>query len=316
MVQGYDLAGWRFTGAPMMSPIASQVLLPGEVIHSRAPNPYLYWRGLSPLVVAMLPAAADYAAEQFMKGLMLNNADTGLIVTMKDQPTDEQHAHVLAALRERKRMAGTADRPLFLWGGARVEKPAVSSADMQFLENRKLNRQEIAAIFKVPESMMGFTESRGQLGGGGGSSIEADKLTFVQNTLTNHCRRLEAALDPVVKSFGPDLYGWFDIEGLPILQDARRQRLDAAVKAFGMGVPFNELNHVFDLGFKALPWGDKGHLPATLQEAGQLPAAAELAGTAPERGFGEALCRLTHFLQHHTTDPTDPSDPTDSSSLL
>src|SRR5207245_6463679 len=42
VVQGYELQGWRFTGAPLMSPIASQVLLPEEIIHSRSPNPFLY----------------------------------------------------------------------------------------------------------------------------------------------------------------------------------------------------------------------------------------------------------------------------------
>src|ERR1051326_4158870 len=47
VVQGYELQGWRFTGAPMLSPIASQVLLPEEVIHSRSPNPFLFWRGMS-----------------------------------------------------------------------------------------------------------------------------------------------------------------------------------------------------------------------------------------------------------------------------
>src|SRR6266849_5261918 len=40
-----------------------------------------------------------------------------------------------------------------------------------------------------------------------------------------------------------------------------------------MGVPFNESNAVYDLGFKALPWGDTGYLPATWQEAGTAPAA-------------------------------------------
>jgi hypothetical protein len=34
-----------------------------------------------------------------------------------------------------------------------------------------------------------------------------------------------------------------------------------------MGVPFNELNRAFDLGFKPLPWGDKGYLPVNVVPA-------------------------------------------------
>jgi hypothetical protein len=50
----------------------------------------------------MLPAAADYAAEQFMKGLMINNADTGVIITTDQQVSPEQREAIRAALRERK----------------------------------------------------------------------------------------------------------------------------------------------------------------------------------------------------------------------
>lgn len=266
MVSGFELTGWRFTGAALMAPIPSQVLLPSEVVHSRTPNPYLFWRGLSPLMVASLPAESDYAAEQFMKGLMINNADTGVIVTTEQQASPEQRETIVAALRERKRKAGTADRPLFLWGGAKLEKPIISSADMQFLEHRNLNRREIGAIFKVPESLMGFTERNQSLGGGGAQ--EQERLAFMETTLAPHCRRLESAVDPIIKTFGMDLCGYFDMESLPVMQEARRSRIDAATKAFALGVPFNEINNVYDLGFGDLVNGDKSYLPYTLQEIG------------------------------------------------
>jgi len=38
----------------------------------------------------------------------------------------------------------------------------------------------------------------------------------------------------------------------------------------GDGRPFNEVNQVYDLGFKDLPWGDTGYLPAMVQEVGVL----------------------------------------------
>jgi hypothetical protein len=52
------------------------------------------------------------------------------------------------------------------------------------------------------------------------------------------------------------------------MEAARRSRLAAAKTGFDMGVPFNELNRVLDLGFKPLPWGDTGYLPAHLAPAG------------------------------------------------
>ena len=267
LVIGYTLEGWRYTGSPLITPLPSQMLLPTELVHSRSPNPYLYWRGLSPLIVADIAAKTDFAGAQYAKGLWTNNADTGVIVTTDQQATPEQRAAILAALRERKRKAGTADRPLFLWGGAKVEKPTLSAQDMQFLEQRKALRQEIAAIFKVPESLMGFTDDKASALSGGGQAISAERLQFLEGPVTSKCHRLEAAAQVIVDTFGDgDLVCWFDLDSLPIMQEARRQRLDSGVKAFGIGVPFNAVNAAYDLGFPKLPWGNKSFLPFNLQE--------------------------------------------------
>jgi len=268
MVENHALIGWRHAGAGSRAPLAAQALLPEEVIHVRLPNPFHFWRGMSPLGVALLAAQADYASSQFMKGLILNNADTGLIVTTKEHLSAEQIEQVNAALRERKARAGSADRPLFLGGGAEVEKPALNAADLQFLENRKFTRQEILAIFRVPETVLGFTEDANR------AVAASQMLHWVQNVIAPLCRRLEAGLQPVVRAFaaGEPALGWFDLEELPELQAARRERVDAAVKLFGLGVPLNDIARVLDLGLPAYPWGNTGYLAANQQPVSLRPA--------------------------------------------
>ncbi|MDB6108338.1 MAG: hypothetical protein JWR69_88 [Pedosphaera sp.] len=278
VVTGYDLTSWRYTGSPLLTPIPSELLLPSEVIHCRTPNPYSFWRGMSPLIVAMVAAGSDYAASQYSKGYWLNNADTGVIVTTEQQASTEQQAAILAALRERKRKAGTADRPLFLWGGAKVEKPQLSGMESQFIANRQMNREEIGAIFKVPQSVMGFSQDKASSLSGGGSAINAEEISFIANTIGPMCSRIESSLAPVVMTFGEDLVGWFDLDSLPIMQQARRERLDSAGKAFNLGAAFNDINLAYDLGFPEYAWGNKSYLPFNLQEVG---AAEELPGEDP-----------------------------------
>ena len=261
LVDGFELVGWRFSASPLSGPLGPIDLGPDEVIHDFLPNPYLFWRGLSPLSVALLAAQTDYASAQFMKGLMLNNADAGVIVRTEQQLSPEQREQMLAALRERKRCAGNADRPLLLWGATEVVQPSLSSADLQFMENRKLNRQEIcAAFFRMPQSLIGFTENANR------SIAEQERLNFIENSIAPLCARLEAALDPVVKSFGADLVGWFDLDAHPILQTARRSRVETAVKLFGMGYPANAINQALGLGLPHLSWGDKGYVAGGVNE--------------------------------------------------
>jgi HK97 family phage portal protein len=267
IVRGNALVGWRCVAPEGTSQMGAQLLLPEEVIHSRSFNPYLYWRGLSPLSVAMLAAESDHSAAQFMKALMQNNGDAGLIVTTNEVVTPDQRDQLLAEIRQRKRSHGIADQPLLLNGKFTVQKPLISSADMQFLDNRRMNREEIGAIYKVPESMMGFGDEKSGLSAG--TAMQQDRLNFIENTITGLCRRLESALEPIIRNFDPELHGWFDIESLPIMQTARRDRLVSAEKAFAMGVPFNEINELFGLGFRPMPWGNKGFVNQNLVTLGE-----------------------------------------------
>jgi len=82
------------------------------------------------------------------------------------------------------------------------------------------------------------------------------------------CRRLEAEEDVVVKSIEPEADGWFDVEDHPVLTQARSARLAAARAGFDMGIPFNDLNRAFDLGFRPLPWGEQGYVPTMMQAVG------------------------------------------------
>jgi len=209
-----------------------------------------------------------------MRGLMENNADLGVIVHTDQQLTDEQQTQILADLRNRKRRAGTADQPLLLSGGAKITKPELSSSDLQFLENRKFSRAEICAAFGVPEEIVTSTEHNKY------DVMQGARLNFIENRVIPLCARLEAeenatAIPALVKSLGSaslgpssienqkskieNVIGWFDTDSLPIMQEALKSRITTAKTGFDMGFPPNELNRLFDLGFKPVPWGDAGY---------------------------------------------------------
>lgn len=259
IVQDHQLIGWRYTGLGAEAPLPSQIFLPEEVWHERLPNPFDFWRGLSPLYTATNAARTDYAAGAFMKGIIENNGDAGLIIRTPQPLSEAQQEQLKARLRQRKRQAGTADRPLLLSNGAEVVPPQLSSGDLQFLENRKFTRGEICAAFGVPEEIVTTTDTAKY------DVMAGARLNFIENRVAPLCRRLEAEEDLSVKALDPRAVGWFDLESLPILQEVRWNRLKTARVGFEMGVTFNELNRVLDLGFKPLPWGDVGYTASNLK---------------------------------------------------
>ena len=125
-------------------------------------------------------------------------------------------------MRNRKRGAGVADSPVLLTGVKEVIKPQLSSSDLQFLQNRKFSRAEICAAFGVPEEIITTTD------GAKYDVMAGARLNFIENRVAPLCCRLEAAEDVVVKSLDASAVGWFDLDSLPIMQQARRNRLMAA----------------------------------------------------------------------------------------
>jgi HK97 family phage portal protein len=264
IVEDNRLIGWCYNGFGPHTPLASQVFLPEEVWFEKLPNPFDFWRGFPPLYVASMAAHTEFAASAFMRGLIENNADNGVIVRTDKWVSDEQKDQILSALRDRKRRAGLADRPILVPGISEIVRPQLSSTDLQFLENRKFSRAEICAAFGVPEEIVTSTEHAKY------DVMAGARLNFIENRVAPLCSRLEAEEDVTVKAIDPRASGWFDLDSLPIMQEARRARLAAAKTGFDMGVPFNELNRVLDLGFKPLPWGNSGHLAANLQTTGTM----------------------------------------------
>lgn len=233
------LQGWGLYVDRNRVDVGKTVLLPEEVIHIRLPNPFDLFRGCAPLSAAMLPAETDFAASQFTRGSMLNNADTGLIVTGPEgwEPTPEQKERILSALRERKRSAGVADQPLLLFGGLKVDKPSISVADFNLLGQRQYSRREICAVFRVPEQLLGFNEDSNR------SVSETMRIAFFENRILPLCNRLAPELDKLV----PGMEFKFMTNEHPVMQEARRERVKVAKDLHEMGMELHAISEYLDL---------------------------------------------------------------------
>jgi HK97 family phage portal protein len=275
IVSGHALNGWRYTGSANTTPEPTQDFLPEELICDRDPHPFNWWRGMSPLTVASLAAQTDYSSAQFMRGLMGNNAEQGVTVQVPGQLDDAQREQALAMLRNRRRKSGSVNKDIILENDAKLIYPTLSSADLQFLENRKFNRQEICAIYGVPQEIIGFTEDANR------SVSDNARLNFLENRVAPMCERIEAALQPFITRIAPGVFIYFDVDAHPLMQTARRARWDVALKQFAIGVPINVISDDLDLGLPPLAHDNKSFLPFSVQEVGEGEEGGE---QTPEAG--------------------------------
>jgi phage portal protein BeeE len=137
------------------------------------------------------------------------------------------------------------------------------SADLQLLQHRRFSLAEICAAFGVPEEIVTTINAAKY------DIMRGARLSFVENSVVPLCRRLEAGEHQVVQAIAPGWTGYFESDEHPVMAAARRERLKVAETGFRMGIPLNDLNRVYDLGFPDYPWGNSGYIASGLQAVGK-----------------------------------------------
>jgi HK97 family phage portal protein len=174
-----------------------------EVVHFRRWHPANDYYGLSALEAARLAvesdrAMADWNRRYFGEGLAVPAG----IVAIRDRVSDADFERLK---REWRTAYGGRERKTAFLRGASVEwhNVGLSQQDMDFLNARRFNREEIFQIFGIPVGM--FSEN----------ATEANALVgervFIERTLWPKLVRIaEKITTDVLPFFGPGLEGRFD----------------------------------------------------------------------------------------------------------
>jgi hypothetical protein len=134
---------------------------------------------------------------------------------------------------------------------------------MDFIESRKMTREEICAIFQVPPPMVGIYDHATL------ANIETARKIFWLDTVIPFLEDLQSAFNlALTPEFGDDLMLEFDVSNVEAIQENYRDKIETAKSLWAMGVPFNQINQQLELGFDDIPGGDVGYLPMNMLPAG------------------------------------------------
>jgi len=244
-VRGGKLIGWRF--GPIFDSDVAKDYKPEQVVHFKFDDPDNDIRGLSLLSALELTVASDLFAMKFNERFFENSAHTGIIFNMKNS-TPEEVARNRTWLEQNYVGTENAHKPIILEGDIGVEKSVSTRADMQFIEGRKFNREEILSVLDVDPSKIGINENSNR-----SVSKEADN-TFRQENISPLQLVVEEEINNHIIM---KLFGWDDI--LFRQNDAsRRDQLDMMKlysEAERMGaMSINQVKG--ELGLPPIPGGD------------------------------------------------------------
>lgn len=141
--------------------------------------------GLSPIAYARESIGLGIAAERYGEKFFRNGTHIGGVISVKDELSNEQFERLRTQFSGMFRGLQNAHGVPLLEGGATYTQLGIAPEDAQFLETRKYQRSEIAAIYRVPPHMIGDLE-RATF-----SNIEQQDLAYLQRSLLPWLMRIE-----------------------------------------------------------------------------------------------------------------------------
>jgi len=238
---------------------------PQDVVHFRYIDPSNEFWGISPLMAGGKTVDMEVEAVNWNKETMQNRAVPDGMISAKIPMSGKQFEEANAYLENQLLGASNARRPFVMGHDADFKQFSLSPAELDFIESRKLTREEICAMFAVPPPLVGIYDKATL------ANIQTARVIFWLDSIVPFLENLPDVWTFALAApdFGPKLRVVYDVSKVQAIQELLKEKIKAAKTLSDMGVPFNDINQRLDLGFADLIGGDVGYLPANVQPTTQ-----------------------------------------------
>jgi len=149
------IAGYKYNPSKGMDSVTFPV---EDVIPFKTLNPEDAYRGQGVVQGSAMAIDIDEFSSEWMRKFFYNNAMPSYVFSTDKKLKDAEIDRFMASWKSAFAGVNNSHKIAFVGGGLKPEPLTNSPADMQLLEQRKMMRDEILAMFKVPKSVIGITE--------------------------------------------------------------------------------------------------------------------------------------------------------------
>jgi HK97 family phage portal protein len=230
--------------------------LPEEIIHHKFFNPANPLLGIAPLEAAARAVDVDNSQQDWNKSAMQNRAVVDGVMSFKREfDSQEQVDKISERLNESMSGAFNARKIKVVGSEAKYQRMGLSPVEMDFANSRKFNREEIFIVFGIPPVYAGVQESATY------NNYLTSELVFWFQTVIP---LLDDIKDTFNLSFSDELSDsetiTYDLSSIKAIRRATAEWTETAKKMHEMGVPFEQLNRVFEFGFNEFQGWDQSHV--------------------------------------------------------
>ena len=242
-----------------------------EVIHFKFWNPLDPIRGLSPISAARQGITQDILADQFNNSFYRNSGAPGGVVEIDETLTDRQFQRLVQQYDDKHGGPGNAHKLLLLEGGAKWKPTSFSQKDMEFLDQKKWNRDATLAVFNVPRGEIGIIAEGANL-----AIVKVQSREFWLKNLIPKMKLIEWAFWSQMFSRinGGRVWAEFETSGIEALWDEFNEKVSTGRTLWELGYTVNQINKRLNLGMPENSWQNVGYIPLNIN-----PIAVDKNGT-------------------------------------
>ena len=229
---------------------------PNDIIHFKTVDPANYYWGLSPIQVAAKVIDTDIESVNWNKISLQNRAVTDGIFSFSHPLTKVQWEEARAQIREQHQGSGNSHTPWVLGSGATWHQMSLSPVEMDFLQSRKYNREEICAVFDVPPILVGSQDAASY------NNYSTARRAFYEDSIVPLLDDIRECLDMALvpywdtKARDPgeqnSIRLMYDLNNVTALQEEFGEKVKNAEILYNMGIPLEQINQRLELGFMDL----------------------------------------------------------------
>lgn len=267
LLENGTLVGWKFTNSQGKEiPMRKH-----QVMFMRFWNPLDPIRGLSPIEAARQGITQDAMANTFNTNFFANSGAPSGVIEIEQNLSDQEFERVMKQYEDNHGGPNKAHKMLILEGGAKFKPTVFTQRDMEFLNQKKWNRDETLAAFGVPKSEVGISEE--------GANLAIVKIQAREFWLKN----LIPKMDLIAWEFWAQMFSkinggrtWaeFNVSGIAALQAEFDEKVKTARSLWEMAYPMNQINKRLDLGMPENSWQNTAYQPLQV-----TPVAVDKDGT-------------------------------------
>lgn len=244
------LRGWDYNG---------QRYEVEDVLHSFYYDTANDHRGLSPLDPSKDLIDVDWKSMIFQKSFYDNDATPGFVLATDKSLQPEQAKRIAEDWTQRYSGPSKSFKMAVLEAGLKPVTIGTDQRKMQFIEQKRFQREEILGIWKVPKSLFGITDDLNY------ATFIGQKKMFWTEVLMPIFAKIEDDINKqIAMRFSNDARFKFDFTNVIALQEDFDEKVDTAKKLFEIGFTRNEINKRLQLGFEDVAWGDVAWFPMAL----------------------------------------------------